>query len=405
MALGERIESLDILRGVALMFIIFFHASIYNFANIHKIDFSNPPILIVIMSFMALWGGIFIIYSALANSLMTLKRTAPERNGGVFNYLIFAGAAYLFFHYILNIILGRWSIDFVNNQPDMTLAANLFRSKHLIFPHVTKFFEGSSLSTIGLNLIIISLVLLFILKNNGIKKELRNYLLLGIPGFLIMVLSFVRIPVYNLFTQAVESKNYILATIYSFTIANPYPLLPYLSYGFFGAMAGLMIYNNRKDLMKKIIAPAGALFTIYGLIGMMNFEKTISKPDYFWYFKTNFELGIFLLMLIFTVLVIEHRTNFVNKFHIIKWFGRVSLTIYMLETSVSEILRILLHSVLPSWDQTINGSLAFGAFNVAVWIFILFFWRKNNFKYSLEYFWVLCFQRIGKQSTKMDFLP
>ena len=71
---NKRLESLDILRGLALMFVIFFHSSIYNFANIHKIDFSNPPILIVLMSFMALWGGIFIIYSAVINTVMILRR-------------------------------------------------------------------------------------------------------------------------------------------------------------------------------------------------------------------------------------------------------------------------------------------------------------------------------------------
>jgi uncharacterized membrane protein len=54
---NKRIESLDVLRGLALMFIILFHSAIYNYANINKLDFSNPPIIVVLMSFMALWGG------------------------------------------------------------------------------------------------------------------------------------------------------------------------------------------------------------------------------------------------------------------------------------------------------------------------------------------------------------
>ena len=79
-----RIESLDVLRGIALMFIILFHSSIYNYANINKIDFSNPPIIVVLMSFMALWGGIFIIYSMVVNTIMLLRRGQKEIDYKIF---------------------------------------------------------------------------------------------------------------------------------------------------------------------------------------------------------------------------------------------------------------------------------------------------------------------------------
>lgn len=386
------------------MFIILFHSSIYNYANINKIDFSNPPIIVVLMSFMALWGGIFIIYSMVANTIMLIGRSQKMVNFKIFFYSIIAGIVYIFFHYILNIFLGRWNNDFINNKPDMTAIASSLRNMHLAFPHLTKFFEGSSLSAIALNLIILSVVLFLLLRKNGVVKEKRNYLILGISGILIMVLSFVRVPIFHLFTQAIEMKNYLLATFFSFTIANPYPLLPYLAYGIFGAMIGMMIYQGRNKLLKIAVAPLGILFLVYGLFGMMNFEKTISTPDYFWYFKTNFELGVFMLLLVFTVLFLEPKSNLLNKLSVIKWFSRVSLTIYMLETTTSEIFRIVLLQIWPSWNQTINGCLLFGSLNIVLWIVILFFWKKINFRYSLEYYWVIFFDKIGKRSTKMDFL-
>jgi len=402
---NKRIDSLDILRGVALMFIILFHSSIYNYANINKIDFSNPPIVVVLMSFMALWGGIFIIYSMVINTVMLIGRSQKAVNFKVFLYSIIAGIVYIFFHYILNIFLGRWNNDFVNNKPDLTAVASSLRTMHLSFPHLAKFFEGSSLSAIALNLIILSFVLFLLLRKNGAVKEKRNYLILGLSGILIMVLSFVRVPVFHLFTQALETKNYLLATFFSFTIANPYPLLPYLAYGVFGVMIGMMIYQGRNKLLKIVVAPLGIFFLIYGLFGMMNFEKTISTPDYFWYFKTNFELGVFILLLVFAVLFLEPKTYLLNKLSVIKWFSRISLTIYMLETTTSEIFRIVLLQVWPSWNQTINGCLLFGSLNIVLWIVILYFWKKINFKYSLEYYWVILFDKIGKSSTKMDFLP
>jgi surface polysaccharide O-acyltransferase-like enzyme len=398
-----RIQSLDALRGLAIISIILFHSSIYNFANIHKLDFSNPPLIIIIMSFMALWGGVFIIYSMVVNSYMLAERTKQNKSSSMFSHLIIVSLILLVAHYILNIFLGRWSVDFVNNQPDMTFVASTLRSMTLSFPHVTKFFEGSSLSTIALNLLFISTLLRFLFKNNGIEKRKRNYLVLGSLGFFIILLSFIRVPLYPLFTEAIATDNYFLSIIYSFVLSNPYPLLPYLAYGCFGALIGLLIFEQRKDLLKRIILPTGLLFLIFGIIGMMNFEKTISKPDFFWYFKTNFELGVFLLLIPGTYLVFENKDSLLDKLTFLKWFSGISLTIYLSETLLSEILRIVINPIIPQWDQTINSCLVFGGFNIFLWLIVLFFWKKINFKYSLEYFWVKLFKKLNKQSTKMNF--
>jgi peptidoglycan/LPS O-acetylase OafA/YrhL len=401
---NSRIESLDVLRGFALILIILFHSSIYNFGNINKLDFSNPPVVVVLMSFMALWGGIFIVYSTVVSTIMVLQRTREKFDLKVLLYTLAAGIIYIFLHYILNIFLGRWNIDFVNNKPDLSVVAGSMRNMHITLPHINKFFEGSSLSTIAFNLIILSLILYLMLKNNGIEKERRNYLLLGITGTLIMIMSFVRVPLFHYFTESLENHNYLSAAFYSFTIANPYPLLPYLAYGLFGAMAGMMIFFERRRLLKIIIIPAGALFLLYGIYGMMKFDKTISAPDYFWYFKTNFELGVFLLVIVFTVLAMTPGSGILRNMAVMKWFSRISLTIYLFETFTSEVLRILCLSAIPSWNQTITGSLMFGGLNIILWIIILFFWRKVNFRYSLEYFWVLFFSKAGKISTKMECL-
>lgn len=164
----NRIDSLEIVRGIALMFIIFFHSSIYNFANIHKIDFSNPPILIVLMSFMALWGGIFIVYSMIANSFMIAKRSEKGVTSSQFAYISLSVLFYLIIHYVLTLFLGRWNIDFVNNMPNLTFIAEAFRHKHIAMPNAKHLFEGSSISTIALNLLILSWILYFAIK---VKKR------------------------------------------------------------------------------------------------------------------------------------------------------------------------------------------------------------------------------------------
>lgn len=392
-------HSFDVIRGFALILVVFFHAAVYNFANPHKIDFSNPPLSIVIISFAMLGGGFLIVYSGIFNTLMTAKRVCS--NEIALKYAVIAGTIYIVLHYIHNFVLGRWNIDFVANMPDRSLIAASLRNMQLTFPHFNKFFEGSTLGTIGCNLIIVSVVLHFLLKNNGIKKEYRNYLLLAVSATLIMLLSFIRIYMYS-FRDYFVQHNYFLAFIYSFVIANPYPLLPYLSYGLIAALFGLMIYNGRKDLIKKLMIPLAAFFFIYGLIGCLNFPKTISKADYFWYFKTHLELGIFMLMVIFVLFFLEYRQINTDKLKFVKLFSIVSLTVYLLETTVSEIFAKILTFFLPSWNQTINNCLLFGTANVLFWIFILSIWEKKKFKHSLEYYWVKLFGKFGKESTKLQ---
>ena len=397
----RRIASLDILRGIAVVFILFFHSSIFNYANIHKIDFSNPPILIVLMSFMALWGGLFIIYSSVVNTYMLMQKDRREQRAGQYRYTFIAGAIYIIFHFLLNFFLGRWTIDFVNNQPDLTAVASSLRNMRFTLPQLNKLFEGSSLSTIGINLMALSLIAYLLLRNGGVERQKRNYWVLGLSGSLIMLLSFVRVYIYPSFDKALADKDFLASLFFSFTIANPYPLIPYIAYGLIGMMIGMMVYHERKKLLKWVVVPLGSAFFIFGIIGMINLEKSISKPDYFWYFKTNFELGVFILMLVFSLLVIDRAGWLTSRLSLIKWFSRVSLTIYMLETTTSEILRLIGLRLLPSWNETINGCLLFGVVNVAFWSLILFLWSKAGFRYSIEYMWVAVFRRWGKSSTKL----
>lgn len=389
------------LRGLAVMLIILFHSSIYNFASIHLLDFSNPPIVVVLISFMGLWGGMFIIYSMALNTLMLGSATGSDRSFRPFYFLIVAGLIYLAVHFLLNLFLGRWNVDFVNNQPLLTGTAYLFRNGSVQIPQGAKLFDGSSVGTIGMNLILLSILLFFIFRKGSMDKTNSFYWIAGLSATAIMLLSFVRVYLFPFFAGQAESGNYLIGILLSFLLANPYPLLPYLAYGIFGVMIGLMIHQRKDHLLKKVMVPLGLFFLVYGLAGMMNFDKTISKPDFFWYFKTNFELGLFILMVVLCRFMPSPGSRILSGLVLIQWFSRVSLTIYLLETTVSEVLRIAALRIIPDWNQTINGCLAFGAFNIAFWTVVLFFWRKASFRYSLEYFWVILFEKLGKKSTKL----
>jgi hypothetical protein len=197
------------------------------------------------------------------------------------------------------------------------------------------------------------------------------------------------------------SLDLLPAFLLGLILAHPYPLLAYLSYGFFGAMLGMLIYHNKMTLLQRVILPAGLFFILYGVIGMSQFEVSVAQADYFWYFKTNFELGFFIL-LILALVSVRWRPALLQKLSLLKWFSRVSLSIFLLETFVSELMRILWLAVSPKWVESIPGCVLFGLFNLLLWVLIIYFWHKGSFKYSIEYFWVKGMRWLGKESTKLD---
>ena len=177
-----------------------------------------------------------------------------------------------------------------------------------------------------MNLIILNLLLFLIFRKGTLNNTGYFYLIAGSAGIAIMLISFVRIHSFPFFDRLVESRSYFSGILMSFLLANPYPLMPYLAYGIFGSMIGLMIYQEKDRLLKRVMVPVGLFFLVYGITGMMSFDKTISKPDFFWYFKTNFELGVFILMIVLCRFYPSPGSPVLLRLVIIQWFSRVSLT-------------------------------------------------------------------------------
>jgi hypothetical protein len=403
LSINHRIASLDILRGIAMMFTIFFHSSIYNYKNISSVVVNQQSFIVRIMSTFAIWGGIFILLSMVINSIMLLRRNHNDFHNKHFRFLLIAGIMYLVIHFVLILFIGRNNNDILNNQPDISLVSTALANRPITQPIPMKLITGSSMSTIAINLIVMTFILRLVFRKFKINFLPRYVIGFGLVGLLILIISFTRVTYFYIFQQAKESTNYLAGIPLAFIFAHPYPLLPYLAYAFFGSMLGILIYFENTRQMVKTVLPFGLSFILVGITGMCNFEWTIAKPDFYWYFKTIFELGVFLLLVVLLT-VAEPKIKFLNKIMVVKWFSWFSLSIFLLETTISNIFSVAWSFILPAWNQSILGCVAFGFFNVIVWIGILSVWRKVDFKYSFEFFWVKVFRSIGKHSTKMSFL-
>lgn len=162
-------------------------------------------------------------------------------------------------------------------------------------------------------------------------------------------------------------------------------------------------YRKRKDLLLTFLFPFSIFLIISGVYGITLLPKSISKDYHYWYFKTIFEPGLFFLIFIHFYVFIEKFQSFFNRLKIITDLSFISLTLYIIEVILSEVLRKIFmffnHSIFTDMGKTF----LFGFFNLILWILIIYIWNKKGFKYTFKCFLIKLFLKLNlKLSTKLN---
>jgi hypothetical protein len=123
-----------------------------------------------------------------------------------------------------------------------------------------------------------------------------------------------------------------------------------------------------------------------------------------WYFIVVFQLGLFLLLLAGVLLLTDvARVSWVDRLlSPLRRLGAVSLSVFMLETVLSQILVRIGDALSPGWRLAIGPCLIFGAFNVLLWAGIVLLWSRSGFRFSMEWCTVQVYRLFGQTSQKLD---
>jgi hypothetical protein len=407
----RRYISLDILRGVGILSIVFLHSCFAHYKNITKINFDDPPLIVTIIGFLLMWSGLFALISAIAHTSTQLSRL---KNGflskrSLFYYFFSAGFFIIILHYFYFLLLGPVVLDFENNNHNYSLLSGFLHNGFFDFNLADRFFYNSSLSMIGWDLVIIGVILYLLIKIFG-ENLSKMAKAIGLIGTFVILLSIVRIPLFTLVDQVRQNHGLLYSVSFDLLINKNDPLLPYMGFGLFGAMIGLLVsYETRVRKIFKYLGTIASAWIIAGLVSYRFFPDTMLERsiDGLWFSIMLIQLGLFIwfvlgMMYFFDYRNEEKKDKYAKKLHWLRQFGLVSLTIFMLETPLSEITARMWSGILPGWDLNINKVMLFGLFNVFVWLLIIRFWRKNNFRYSFEWLTVKVFKKIGRRSNKMD---
>lgn len=408
----KRLSGIDALRGLGILGMVFVHSATFYYGNITRLDYDNPPLVITVIGFLLMWAGLFGIISGLVHAYVSVKRLQAGQltpRQLVLNYWI-AGGYFLFLHYIYTQIFAPKLLDVVSGHHKQALLPGLLATGSFATWHVSRLYEASTLSAIGWSLIFTGPLLYLLLRRNGLERQRRNTLIIGGVATAIIVLSLIRIPFYPLTLQIIEQGNVLTATALGFLFNKNYPILPFCGFGIFGTLLGVWLAQSIRPL--RIFWQGiglGILWLSLGLVGILLLPDTLLERtiDLFWYMLTLMQLGIFLIMVMFALVGIDlvkgqWPLRAQKCLSPLRRTGMLTLSVFMLETLLSQSLALVADRVLPGWNMEINNCLIFGAFNALLWLLIPALWGLVNFRYSMEWITVRVYAWFRRASNKMQ---
>ena len=107
-------------------------------------------------------------------------------------------------------------------------------------------------------------------------------------------------------------------------------------------------------------------------------------------FARYVHLGIFVLVILALLHQVDFKpddqqTRVLERFDPVLRFGKVTLTIFVLETPLATDLHVISDSLFPGWDSNVGFVLLFALVNVVLWWVGLEYWQSKEFKGSIEW--------------------
>ncbi|MFW9967084.1 MAG: hypothetical protein ACFFEA_08010 [Candidatus Thorarchaeota archaeon] len=420
----ERIFTFDLVRGGAIIGILVFHRVLWDWFFTTYTG-GELPLEIGLLYLFITMAGIFYVITGSVYAFMIHKRLSAGKItekqvilGGWVNGLLLIA-----YSYVMRIFLIRFLDDtmpLVILDPTLQNGTGIlpYLILHGVLPNPLvlpgQWLGLETLAMIGWTIIFVSTILGFASKWRDLDNPRFIYPLLALIGAAVLIITpIIRTAVGGAVETAAHNGEYLLAF---FTMPFTYgmmPLFPHLAYGCFGAMLGTAIARreDRRKLLLLILLFAFVLL-ILGFPNSGSYQGLPGQEPYGWIDSLNLmarklvQLGFFFLLFFIGLALVDYRPVEIRN----KWarrgrpiilFGKLALSVYMLEGLMAVILQQPVSFIWPGWNASFLSIVIFGFFNVLVWYAILRIWQRHQFKGSLEWALVWMVQNIsGKKSSR-----
>jgi peptidoglycan/LPS O-acetylase OafA/YrhL len=405
-----RLRAFDLLRGVGITVMVLMHTATFHYAGITRIDFDDPPLVILLIGFLLTWAGMFAVISGAAYAFAAGRRieAGTITRAGLLRGFAIAAVYLLAWHFAYFVVLGPKLLDVEGGNHLMALLPGLIATGAWPTLAPERWFYATALSMIGWNALFVGVALWLGLGRTRDLQRVAPWL--AVAGLLVMAASWWRIDLYPRAVAAMEAADPLPALFWGFLVNKNNPLLPYLAFGLLGAWLGLRLLRGVTARTLWPVAAVGALALAAGIGGLMSLPDTLleREVDPFWYYLTVAQLGLFLLLATAALALWDRRRAApvaapagADPLRPLRRIGTVSLTVFLLETPVSEVAARALSGAAPGWNEGIAACLAFGAVNAAAWVALANVWARVDYRYSVEWATVRLYRLVGRPTAKL----
>ena len=395
----KKINSFDFLRGLGVFFVLMLHTAFYFYADIYDVDMENPSLIITLIGFLLMFAGLFAMVSGASYTIQFL-RTDTNQQRGKLKHMAKSGLLLLLVAYLYFLITGPGIIHFETRSMDESLLVSFINQGSFQPLTLERIFYVDSLVMLSLNILLLT-GLFRLIKKHIFNPKMSMYMLLGATLF--MVISYIRIPLYNVYLEALDDKNYIAMLLLNFFVAKNNPILPFFAFALFGVWFALLIYHQPKQLSKQVL-PVVAIYLVIGILGYILAPETMLERaiDPTWYFIMVIQIGLFLGMMLMAYQLMDRKTykgNVVSRF--ISRFGVAGLTPFFFEQIVSALLFFIIN-LLVTVEFGIPGALLYGLMLALSWGYFLVLWEKKSYRYGLEWAMTRLNPTLSSKKDKLE---
>jgi hypothetical protein len=420
----DRVVTLDILRGIAIAGMVFLHNGAFHFAGLGEALKSPPPWLSA-LGFLLLWAGLFGVVSGAANATTALRRLSqqPLRPGETWHYprSLIASALQTFvivfiLHWVWTLGVGNSAATDDPSDPRLRVTLLVGFIYYGFFPriHPENYIFASALWMIASNVLLVSLTLRWFYRHQPPHRDdgLKWFLLL-IAAVVLMATPLLRALLFGPMMSLVERGGaaIIAAVPLALLVNDPNPIFPFFAYGLLGAIVGAALGRGepRRPLYLlmgisglALLAAGGIGLGLLGGLVLVEREEIWGQSPMYFASLAYLLLGLFAWMLVGLLAAFDPGAETGRAPWRPRWlrpvlrFGRLSLTIFMLEGIVAMALRLGLDAFVPGWNQSVSVVLTFAMANMVLWHFILIAWERIGFVGSLEW----CLAQITKREGR-----
>ncbi len=434
---GERLLSVDIVRGIAIFGVLFIHPMIFGTWYTETIALDIVPMWVVAIFapiiLMGTWGGGFPLISAVVTTYNIYNRlekgysfresAKPTLINSTFILLISP---------IKNLLFSRTWTNSYEPGFNYSVFSRLIEKGELAWPGPEKIFQIGSLPSIAISGYVTVFVLWILFKNRGREKVKRNVIILTAIG---MILTFISNPlnewlnpkVIDLFLKGGFSR--FISFILRWFIGAQLSYFPVGTYAFFGIVGGyfialrtpiktIKIYGYSLGIFYLVAFVISTIFTVkYALSIGRNPVFLILDYEIYPRELLFFSLGWMMIILVLLVKRYEYIPNDLKakrakKSLFFRRFGVATLTFYCLEPIVNNTIAFLFHTIFGPREgfgivdpfMTNGWAIILYVFTFeSFWILFSYFWSKTGYKYGVEY-WIMRFSnRFRKtKSTRLQ---